>query len=355
MDTFTPREFPTRARRALDADPSAVVEWIAPAPAHTLPMIVRPRLGDVQLAAWSATCRDLIDARLRQHGALLFRGFPVDRASAFSDFVRASSETVVEYDEPTTPRTRVSGADRIYTSTDYPPEERILPHNERSYSRTVPLKLYFWCETPAREGGGTPIGDVRRVLARVTPCVRRAFTARGWRYTRTFYPGLGLSWQRVFQTEDKAVAEAACEANDITCVWNGDVLTTTQVRAAVETHPITQEAVWFNHAAFFHHTSAPEALRASAAAGALQANQTCYGDGEPIPDAVIEHLHFAYASEMSTVAWERGDVLLLDNMLACHARQSFAGPRRILVSMADPYTRPSFSANTGQAAPTSRF
>jgi hypothetical protein len=34
--------------------------------------------------------------------------------------------------------------------------------------------------------------------------------------------------------------------------------------------------------------------------------------------------------------WSRGDVLLLDNLLAAHGRKPLAGPRQIVVALADP-------------------
>ncbi len=37
--------------------------------------------------------------------------------------------------------------------------------------------------------------------------------------------------------------------------------------------------------------------------------------------------------------WQEGDILLIDNMLAAHARSPFTGPRKVLVAMADPHTR----------------
>jgi alpha-ketoglutarate-dependent taurine dioxygenase len=37
-------------------------------------------------------------------------------------------------------------------------------------------------------------------------------------------------------------------------------------------------------------------------------------------------------------AWEKGDVLLLDNMLMSHGRSSFTGERKILVSMNTGYS-----------------
>jgi alpha-ketoglutarate-dependent taurine dioxygenase len=34
------------------------------------------------------------------------------------------------------------------------------------------------------------------------------------------------------------------------------------------------------------------------------------------------------------VPWQAGDILVVDNMLACHGRMPFSGPRKILLAMA---------------------
>ena len=65
---------------------------------------------------------------------------------------------------------------------------------------------------------------------------------------------------------------------------------------------------------------------------------TYYGDGSAIEPSVLAELQAAYQQEMVTFSWEKGDVLMLDNMLSIHARQPFVPPRKILVGMAEPYT-----------------
>jgi hypothetical protein len=34
--------------------------------------------------------------------------------------------------------------------------------------------------------------------------------------------------------------------------------------------------------------------------------------------------------------WQKGDILLLDNMLVAHGRAPYAGPRKVVVAMAEP-------------------
>jgi hypothetical protein len=37
--------------------------------------------------------------------------------------------------------------------------------------------------------------------------------------------------------------------------------------------------------------------------------------------------------------WQRGDILMLDNILAAHGRAPYEGPRKILVGMTELFSR----------------
>jgi alpha-ketoglutarate-dependent taurine dioxygenase len=230
----------------------------------------------------------------------------------------------------------------IYTSTDYPPAFDIFPHNEHSYSRTFPLKLYFCCITPAAEGGETPIADTRRILARLSTPVRQKFSEKGWMYVRNFGEGFGLTWQNSFQTDDPAVVESYCKSHGIDWEWQGGRLRTRQIRPAMARHPQTDDEIWFNHATFFHISTLEPALRNGLLATFQTSdlpNNTYYGDGREIESEVLEELRNAYLAECVLFSWQHGDVLMIDNMLTAHARKAYKGERKILVGMADPHTR----------------
>ena len=64
---------------------------------------------------------------------------------------------------------------------------------------------------------------------------------------------------------------------------------------------------------------------------------TFYGDGSPIEPAVLEEIGQAYQSETGSFAWQTNDILMLDNMLAAHGRESYSGPRKIMVAMGQPF------------------
>jgi len=296
---------------------------------------------DVDLPNWAAANGSFIESQLGRYGAILFRGFHVETTGDFQRLVQSAAGEPMRYSERTSPRTQV--AERIYTSTDYPPEESIFPHNEHSYARVFPLKLFFFAEVPPVEGGRTPIGDTRRVLARIDPEIRQRFVEKGWMYVRNFGTGLGLSWQTVFQTADKSMVQEYCRSADIESEWKqDDQLRTRQVRPAIAHHPKTGEPVWFNHIAFFHISTLPQGIRDSLRSEYSESdlpNNTYYGDGSRIEDSVMEHVRQAYLDEAVSFAWRQGDVLLVDNMLTFHSRTAFSGERRILVAMAEPHAR----------------
>lgn len=314
-----------------------------PSEGQRLPLIVEPADEGVDLATWAAENRALIGEKCLEHGAILFRGFDVSTAAALDAAITAISGETLQYRERSSPRSTVEG--NIYTSTDYPASLDIFPHNEHSYALTFPLKLFFCCAVPAASGGDTPLADTRRIHARLSPAVRQRFAERGWMYLRNFGDGFGLPWQTVFQTDDPAAVEAYCAANRITCEWRdgGRRLRTRQVRPATARHPGTGETLWFNHATFFHVSTLDPALREGLLAqfGSEELpNNTFYGDGAEIEPGVLDELRSAYLEECVSVPWERGDLVMLDNMLVSHARRAYTGERRILFGMAEPYTRP---------------
>lgn len=310
-------------------------------PEHSIPLVIRPESDGVDLIAWAADNQRFIENSLDQHGALLFRNFNTSEAHEFEEFVKAvSSGELIEYHERTSPRSSVTG--RVYTSTEYPASESIFPHNESSYNSTFPMKIFFFCHTPPTRGGSTPIADTRKVFQRIEPLIRERFVAEKYLYVRNFDSDLGLPWQNVFQTDDMAAVEAYCRNADIECEWRSEGrLRTRQVRPAVARHPRTHEWVWFNHATFFHISTLEPRVRDALLKMVSEAdlpNNTYYGDGSPIEPEVLDALRAAYQQEMIVFPWQKGDILMLDNMLTAHARQPFEGPRKILTAMSEPYT-----------------
>jgi alpha-ketoglutarate-dependent taurine dioxygenase len=327
-------------RRAVSVSQEELVR-MEPMNETGLPLVIRPSIPGVSLASWAESNRDLISRHLAKHGGLLFRGFEIPRIEDFENIVRSISGDLLEYKERSSPRHAVSG--RIYTSTDYPPDQPIFLHNENSYQAAWPRRIFFYAAKAATEGGATPIADVRKVYQRVDPEVRDRFIAKRWMVVRNYGDGFGLPWQEVYQTDDRAQVEEHCRKSGIQFEWKdgGERLRTRAVRNAVARHPDTDDLCWFNHATFFNVStltpSIREMLLEEFAEEDLPSN-TYYGDGSRIEPDVLDHLRACYDAETVSFPWEVGDLLMLDNMMAAHGRAPFKGERKVLVGMSHPTT-----------------
>lgn len=309
--------------------------------ASGLPVVISPRVEGVRLDGWIQENRDLIEQHLLKNGAILFRGFAVDSVERFNSMVQVLCPNLMSYTEGATPRTTLK--DKVYTSTEFPPEYSIALHNELSYVTTWPMRIFLGCLVAPEWRGETPIGDVRKVYQRISPATRERFEKLGWMLIRNYGDGFSLPWQKVFHTEDRAEVEAYCTRSRIDFEWkDGDRLRTRQVRPATRVHPVTGETVWFNHVAFWHITSLePTDLRDEFLRQMAQDEMpynTFYGDGSPIAPEIAEELRLAYAAELRSFPWQVGDLVMADNMLVAHGRSPYRGPRRVLVAMGDAYT-----------------
>lgn len=309
-------------------------------PGSSLPLLAEPAVDGVDLTAWAGQNRESIESALQKSGAILFRRFGVRTVAQFEEFMLAIASPLLEYTYGSTPRTQVK--DQVYTSTEYPAHKEIPPHNEMSYARDWPMKIWFFSIEAAERGGETPIADSRRVFARIDPKVRDEFASRQVMYVRNYGEGLDVPWQKVFRTDDPRQVERFCRSAGIAWEWrDGGRLRTREVCQAVARHPRTGEMVWFNQAHLFHVSGLAaeerEALRESFAEEDLPRN-AYYGDGAPISGAVLDEVRSAYREEAVSFPWSPGDLMMLDNMLTAHGRRPFSGSRRVVVGMAESIT-----------------
>jgi alpha-ketoglutarate-dependent taurine dioxygenase len=305
----------------------------------SLPLVVEPDSQTTKLAVWLSRNLELLQTRLLESGGILFRGFDIETPQHYQSLIETVSGSLLDYSYRSTPRTVVSG--KIYTSTEYPAHQSIPLHNENAYAHDWPMKIWFFSLQCASTGGETPIADSRRVYQRISPSVRERFERKGVTYVRNYGSGLDLPWQTVFQTEDQDQVEVFCRASGIEFEWLPENrLRTRQTCQATVRHPVTGESAWFNQAHLFHVSRlAPEVREALLSIYAEEdlPRNVCHGDGSAIDSADLDLICEAYEHEKVTFPWIEGDVLLLDNMLAAHARNPFTGKRQVVVGMSESY------------------
>jgi len=303
-----------------------------------LPHLIEHATTNYELLEIANNAKQQIEDLLLRYGAILLRGFNVDRDS-FCAFVDSLSGGRLDYVYRSTPRKTVG--DRVFTATVYPADREIPLHCENAYQRCWPMLLAFFCDQPALKGGETPLADVVKVTERIGPKLLEQFRRRGVRYIRNYTYGVDLPWTEVFQTQSRAEVERFCVEHDIEFAWGpGDNLRTAQTCQGTAIHPRLGIELWFNQAHLFHVSSlGPEHEQNMIDVFGLDGlpRNAVYGDGEAIASKDLNLIRTAFEMEQVAFSWQKNDVLLVDNMQVAHGRRSYLGSRSVLVAMSDPY------------------
>jgi alpha-ketoglutarate-dependent taurine dioxygenase len=317
-----------------------------------LPAVITADVGESLHSLLTSEREGLAEIRLK-YGAILFRGFDL---STPEDFRAAAA---LAYDDG--PRNYVGGVSPrgkvvsgIYESTNFPAHLRIPQHNEMTYLPDPPRHLAFFCEIPPEQGGETPLADSRTIFKLLDAGLRKNLEDRGIQYHRYLYgrrwtkrhrnrhrvAKLHTSWMAAFSTEDPTLVEKICAESGSNVSWDKEEgAKISNTLPAFRAHPETGDMLWSNQVPTF--LSSPKAT----GLGRWLLYQTffpkpferpfhaTFGDGKPISIREINLVHDAIEKATIRFRWERGDLLLVDNLLITHGRMPYKGPRRILVAI----------------------
>lgn len=319
-----------------------------------LPLVLEPSEKGFSLDELLSLIREknsYFKENLLKHGGLLFRNFPIHNEHDFSALIKAlNTGHFLQYIGGDSPRNIVK--EGIYTSTEAPPSIKIPLHNELSFVNKYPSHIYFYCQIAPEKDGQTIIGDSRKILQAIDPEVKKKFIDKKLKYVSAYYHKSALmdfinkvqpshkSWLQVFETSDKKEVERLCRENNFSLKWNpNDWIQISQLRPAVIQHPDTKEAVWFNQAHLYDFN--PRLLGLWRYIGAklfyfrkyTKLHEIYFGDGSTIPKRDLYHVMDVLDKNTLYFPWQKGDVLLLDNVLSMHGRATFQGKRRVLTAM----------------------
>ncbi|KAL3840849.1 hypothetical protein ACJIZ3_025440 [Penstemon smallii] len=275
-----------------------------------------------------------LDSLLHRHGAILFRGFnSLTTAPNFNDVVEAFGYEELPYVGGAAPRTSVVG--RVFTANESPPDQKIPFHHEMAQVPEYPSKLFFFCEVEPANGGETPIVLSHLVYERMKekyPDFVEKLEKHGLIYTRVLgeeddpSSPIGRGWKSTFLTNDKSVAEERAGKLNMKLEWTDDgVKTIMGPIPAVKYDETRQRKIWFN-SMVAAYTGWEDARNDPVKA-------VTFGDGTPLPGHIIYDCLKILEEESIAIPWQKGDVLLIDNLAVLHSRRPFDPPRRILASL----------------------
>ncbi|XP_057773147.1 clavaminate synthase-like protein At3g21360 [Salvia miltiorrhiza] len=301
----------------------------------TFPAVLSPATSAAALAAAVKEQKTWVESLLHMHGAILFRGFEsLATASDFNDVVEAFGYEELPYVGGPAPRTHVVG--RVYTANDAPPHQKLHFHHEMAHLPSPPRKLFFFCEEESASRGETPILLSHIVYERMKekyPDFVEKLEKLGWMYTRfmgeedDLSSPLGRGWKSMYRTTDKIVAQqrAAEVKTKLEWVENG-VKMIAGPTPGIKCDETRSRKVWFNSIATAYTTWGGKR-------NDDPKKTVNFGDGNPLPENIINHCLKIMEAESIKFPWQKGDLLMIDNFAVLHSREPFTPPRRILVAL----------------------
>jgi len=311
-----------------------------------VPLVLQcqPELSLDDVAGWIKEHVGILEKKLSEHGAILFRGFPLDSAVALNTFVNSFvGWQDLSYSESLSVAVRTHITGRVCTTNDGK-NGGLIFHHEMAQTPIWPSKIFFYCQTPAAEGGATGITSsklVYRALKEKFPQFIEKCHGLGVKYTLYLGPeqdiskGAGRSWKSLWGSEIREEVEKKMKGFGYTWEWQeGDLLKcTTPVLKSIQTAPGTDQFVFFNQLIAQTQNAKEWRQRAGGQDSTGLDRFMTFGDGSSIEEAPLEYAHKISNDNAVEIEWQKGDVGLLDNYLVMHARRPFEGNRQVYASL----------------------
>ncbi|KAE9977351.1 hypothetical protein BLS_000026 [Venturia inaequalis] len=321
------------------------------------PLALRPSTPDnaeVELDTVVKTIKSLqsqgiLTKKLAEHGTLLFRGVPIHNAEQFSKFAHAFGYKPHEIIGIVVDRPLL--APNVAPANESPKEVLIYNHNESPQVPHAPEYIFFYSHKAPAQGGETPISSSLELFYRaqqempefIAELAEKGILSRVTYKTDAQYKG-GSTLKQAFGKEiqdgdDEATKRAKIEAQILrygrgkhtTWEWTDDGLALTHRLPAIRTQPQTSLPTLFTGLAAYHKNAQVNGARKNPT---LQ----LFGDGTPISDKYLANLAKITDEIRVLHKWQRGDVLVYDNVIAQHGRQPWEGEqedRVVLASLFD--------------------
>ncbi len=303
--------------------------------------VIEPILGSGQpLEPWLHAHLDAAKARLAAEGALILRGFSAEADETAENVLAALDGELLDDAFWSTPRKGVSR--KTFTATEMASDRAIALHSEMSYMSAWPRLLAFHALEVAEDGGATTVCNLDEASVALGDLLT-PFSEKGVLYRRCYHNGIDVPWKTAFRTEDRdEVADIAAKAGmEIEWLPGNVLLTEHRAQGCVEAE--NGAILWFNQSHVFHPANQAPAAQAQLVQllGADRLpRQSYYGDRSVILPEIVARVTDVFNSLTHEMRWQRGDVIILDNLRFAHGRMPFKGTRRLHVAMANSQSTP---------------
>lgn len=271
----------------------------------------------------------LIDL-FKQHGLLLFSGFHVDTDN-FERFTNEFSSDYMDNRGGGSLREVINkDGDKTILSVSYSYDankasfdnegQRVFPlalHSDRSYTKSQPPVMWFYCATPASSDGETTVCDGAEVYKQLGESTRRFLKENPIKYIRTYTDN---EWQLWAQTDSLDAVTKYCRDNELTLTVNEDnSVTTESIKMAVV------KTRWGERDAFVN--SILLVLWQEDELGTSR-SIVRMADGSKIPADILDEVREVTEALTRDIAWNSGEIAMIDNTRVLHGRRMFSDPKR---------------------------
>ncbi|KAI2637860.1 Clavaminate synthase-like protein [Hypomontagnella submonticulosa] len=289
---------------------------------------------------------DILTKKLAVHGSLLFRGLPIHDANDFSRFAHAFGYKPryiigIVVDRPLL-------APNVAPANESPKEVLIYNHNESPQVPHAPEYIFFYGHRVPEKGGESPISSSLELFHRaqqeipefINQLAEKGILSRvTYKFGKQYAGGSTLKQafgKEIKDGDDEMTKRAKIEAQIArygrgkytTWEWIDDGIVLTHKLPAIRTQPGTDLPTLFTGlAAYYKNAQVNKTI-------GRNVTQQLFGDGTPIPEEYLARLAKITDEIRVLHKWQRGDVLVFDNIIAQHGREPWEGEQSDRVIMA---------------------
>ncbi|KAK1300819.1 Clavaminate synthase-like protein [Acorus calamus] len=290
------------------------------------PKTLFPSNAGEDLAIAVAKERNRLSKVLKEHGAILFRGFDVGSAEDFSRVVEAFGWDEMGYVGATT---RVKMANRVFSANEIPLDQSINFHHEMALTKEYPSKIFFYCFEPAPLGGETSIVPSNVIVEKMEEQMLKFMEKVSdigliFHITRPkekIQGSVDNSWKCLLKTDDVVEAEKRVREK-LSCTsvkFNNDGTAKFTYGPVNPVREFGGKKAWFLPILGYSENK--------------KGVDISFGDGSDISREAIDAYKGILEENCVDLKWKKGDVLLVDNLTIQHARRAGRPPRAIYVSI----------------------
>lgn len=289
---------------------------------------------------------DILTKKLAVHGSLLFRGLPIHDANDFSRFAHAFGYKPHEIIGIVVDRPLL--APNVAPANESPKEVLIYNHNESPQVPHAPEYIFFYGHRVPEKGGESPISSSLELFHRaqqeipefINQLAEKGILSRvTYKFGKQYAGGSTLKQafgKEIKDGDDEMTKRAKIEAQIArygrgkytTWEWIDDGIVLTHKLPAIRTQPGTDLPTLFTGlAAYYKNAQVNKTI-------GRNVTQQLFGDGTPIPEEYLARLAKITDEIRVLHKWQRGDVLVFDNIIAQHGREPWEGEQSDRVIMA---------------------